>query len=72
MLQNLVDIVDTLIKGGMDRFLSFGPVYSVGAPMTIILSAIAISTKNEKFHAVFVLAILWQTVERALKFPTMG
>ena len=72
MLQNVVDIVDTLIKGGVDRFLSFGPVYSVGAPMIIIFAAIAISTKNEKFHALFVLAILWQTVERALEFPIMG
>lgn len=72
ILQNLVDIVDTLIKGGIDRFLSFGPVYSIGAPMTIIFAAIAISTKNEKFHAFFVFAIFWHTVERALKFPTMG
>ena len=72
ILQNVVDIIDTLIKGGIERFFSFGLIYSLGTPLIVIFAVIAIYTRNEKFHALFVLGMMWQTLGRALQFPTMG
>jgi len=73
ILQNVVDIVDTLIKGGVDRILSFGPEYWINSPLQIILAGVAISTRNEKFHAVFAIATILQQGFIAFRlFPTMG
>ena len=73
ILQLVVDMIDTLIKGGVDRFLSFGPEYWLSGPLLIILAGVAISTKNEKFHALFAIAvILQQGIIGFRLFPTMG
>jgi hypothetical protein len=44
----------------VDRYLSFGPEYWISGPLQIILAGVAISTRNEKFHAVFAIAIILQ------------
>ena len=73
ILQIGVDMVDTLIKGGVDRFLSFGPEYWLSGTLIIILSGVAISTRNEKFHAFFVITIiLSRVIIPARLFPIMG
>ena len=73
ILRRVVDIIDTLFKGGVDRFLSFGPEYWLIGPLQIILAGVAISTKNEKFHALFAIAvILHQAFIVARLFPSMG
>ena len=73
ILRHVVDIIDTLIKGGVDRFLSFGPEYWLSGPLQIILAGVAISTKNEKFHAFIAIAFLLQQASIAARlFPTMG
>ncbi len=73
ILQRLVDILDTLLKGGVDRYLSFGPEYWLSSPIQIALAVVAISTRNEKFHAVFAIAIILLQVSLVVRlFPTMG
>ena len=57
LLSQLVDIADALIKG-MDYYYSLGIQYPVGQFIIVVLSVTAIFTRNEKFHATFVLALL--------------
>lgn len=73
ILQRIVDILDTLYKGGLDRMIEFGPEYWIGGPAQILLAAVAISTRNEKFHAIFAAIILLAQASIAIRlFPTMG
>lgn len=57
LLMQFVDSGVALIKGA-DYFLSLGTMYYVGQSLSIALSAIAMVTRNKKFHAAFVLALL--------------
>lgn len=57
VLAQLVDLVDALIKG-MDYFYSLGAQYPIGQSIIVVLSFVAIYTRNEKFHATFVLSLL--------------
>jgi len=57
VVMQFVDIGVALIKG-MDYFLGLGALYYVGESFIIVLSVIAIATRNESFHAAFVLALL--------------
>ncbi len=52
-----VDSGVALIKG-TDYFLGLGVTYYVGQSLSVVFSAIAISTRNKKFHGAFVLALL--------------
>ena len=73
ILQRGIDIIDTFAKGGLDRYLSFGPSYWLGGPLQMILFAIAIWTRNEKFHsALAVTVLLLQVWIVILLFPTMS
>ena len=57
ILAQLVDVGDSLIKG-MDYFYSLGIQYMVAQPVIVAFSVAAIVTRNERFHASFVLALL--------------
>ena len=68
-----ITVLVLLVLEGVDRYLSFGPEYWIGGPLQIILAGVAISTRNEKFHAVFAIAIILQQASIAARlFPTMG
>ena len=73
ILERAVDIADTLVKGGVDRYLGFGPEYWIGGPLQIALASVAIGTRSEKFHAIFAIAVILQQISIAVRlFPTMG
>ena len=73
ILQRIVDVLDTLMKGGLDRLYSFGPVYNIGVVLQIVLAGVAIYSRNEKFHIAFVSLILLQQIVMIVQlFPTMG
>lgn len=57
ILAQLVDVVDALIKG-TDYYYSLGIQYPVAQSSIVALSVTAIYTRNEKFHAIFVLSLL--------------
>ena len=57
LVMQFVDIGVALIKG-TDYFLGMGVVYYVAASLMIALSGVAIATRNKRFHAAFVLALL--------------
>jgi hypothetical protein len=57
LLAQLVDVGDSLIKG-MNYYYSLGFQYSIAQLTIVLLSVAAIITRNEKFHAIFVLALL--------------
>ena len=57
ILAQLVDVGDSLIKG-VDYYNSLGMQYLVAEGAIVACSVAAIITKNEKFHAIFVLALL--------------
>lgn len=57
ILVQLVDVGDSLIKG-VDYYNSLGMQYLVAEGAIVACSVAAIITKNEKFHAIFVLALL--------------
>ena len=56
-LSEIIGFGDTALKG-MEYFYGLGPQYVIAATATIVLSAIAIFTRNEKFHAAFVVVAL--------------
>jgi len=56
-LSEIIGFGDTALKG-MEYFYGLGPQYVIAATTTIVLSAIAIFTRNEKFHAAFVMVAL--------------
>ena len=57
LVMQFVDIGVSLIKG-TDYFLELGALYYVGESLMVVLSAMAIATRNKSFHAAFVLALL--------------
>ena len=57
LVMQFVDIGVALIKG-MDYFLGLGIYFYVAEALIVILSAMAIATRNKRFHAAFVLALL--------------
>ena len=57
MFSQLVDIGDSLIKG-MNYYYSLGLQYTVAQVAIVAFSITAIFTRNERFHASFVLALL--------------
>jgi hypothetical protein len=61
----VADFADTLIKGG-GYLRALGPVYYVRTVLSIVLCALAIKIKDERFHAAF--AIFATAFEIALIF----
>ena len=57
LVMQFVDIGVALIKG-MDYFLGLGIYFYIAEALIVVLSAIAIATRNKSFHAAFVLALL--------------
>ena len=57
LVMQFVDIGVALIKG-MDYFMGLGIYFYVAEALIVILSAMAIATRNKSFHAAFVLALL--------------
>jgi hypothetical protein len=71
LVLQIVDSGVALIKG-TDYFLALGVTYYVGQPLSIILSGIAMTTRNKNFHAAFVLALLaLLTIQGFLIYGTM-
>ncbi len=65
------DVVDTLIKGP-EHASAYGLDYWIQAPVYIVLSVIAIFTKNRAFHIAFVVAnVLYQTFFIARAFNVL-
>ena len=56
-LSEIIGLGDTAIKG-TEYFHSLGTQYLIAVTATVGLSVIAILTRNEKFHAVFVVVAL--------------
>ena len=56
-ISEVIGLGDTVIRG-MEYFYSLGKVYMIVTPANIVFSVIAISTRNEKFHAIFAVAAL--------------
>jgi hypothetical protein len=72
LFMQLVDFGDSLIKGE-DYLPSLGAQYLVSQAGIIICSAIAIFTRNTKFHAVFALGItVHLVVSGFLIYDTVG
>jgi hypothetical protein len=57
ILSQLADIADTVIKG-MDYYYSLGFHYTATQLAIVACSVTAIFTRNDKFHAIFVLALI--------------
>ena len=57
LLMQLVDIGDAVIKG-MDYLHDLGVQWAASQLIVVVLSAVAMFSRNEKFHASFVLAVL--------------
>jgi hypothetical protein len=57
ILQTLVDIVDTLLKGWA-HLVELGPSYWIGMPALLLAAAIAIKTRNHIYHAVCAVGML--------------
>ena len=63
---------DTAIKG-MEYFASLGPQYVIASSSTIVLSAVAIFSRNEKFHAIFaVAAVAHLVLSGFIDYETVG
>ena len=72
ILMQLVDMGDAMIKG-MDYFYSLGLQYPVSQSVLVVISAIAIFTRNERFHSGFVLVALGYMVFSGFSFyETVG
>lgn len=57
----LVDIGDTLMKGGWAHFESFGWEYPFRIALYVVLSLVAMKTRNRRFHGTFaVLGVIYQ------------
>jgi hypothetical protein len=71
LVMQFVDLGNVLTKG-MDRLLELGVQYYVGQSLIVVLSAMAIATRNRTFHATFVLALLtFLTIQGFLFYGTM-
>jgi hypothetical protein len=64
LFSTLVDLGDAVIKG-MDYLYGLGIQYTIATVGTMVLAAIAIFSRNEKFHAAFVLVILGHMIVSA-------
>jgi len=62
-----IDTGDTLLKG-MEYFHSLGIEYSISKVAQILLSAVAIVTRNEKFHGFFAIAALAYMASQAFRY----
>jgi hypothetical protein len=58
LVMQLVDVGVVILIKGMDYFLELGALYYGGQSIIVVLSAIAIATRNKSFHAAFVFAML--------------
>ena len=67
MLMNAIDFGDTLLKG-MDYLYSLGIEYPVSIGTQLVLSIIAITTRNEKFHNTFAAALVAYLFLQAFRF----
>ena len=68
----IIGLGDTAIKG-LDYFYSLGPQYMMMTTGNIVLAAIAIFTRNEKFHAMFaVVALTYLVFSGFLDYETVG
>jgi hypothetical protein len=52
-----IDALDTLLKG-WDHFVAQGPLYLLTLALVLILSLIAATTRNERYHAFFAVFFL--------------
>jgi hypothetical protein len=57
ILAQFVDVGDSVLKG-VDYFHSLGVQYVVTQIAIVVFSVVAIFTKSERFHAIFVLALI--------------
>jgi hypothetical protein len=72
IIMQCMDIGDTAIKG-MDYFYSLGPQYMISQTVLVASSCIAIFTRNEWFHAIFVVTLLVYLVSQGfLIYSTVG
>jgi len=72
ILSQLVDVGDSLLKG-MTYYDSLGTQYTVAQILIVALSVTAIFVRNERFHAVFVLALLvYMFVSGFALYDTVG
>ena len=69
---SFVDLGDAVIKG-MDYFDYLGTQYVIATVATIVLSAIAMFSRNQTFHAVFVVtAVAYSIISGFLLYDTVG
>jgi len=63
----LIDVVDTLLKGEA-YFSSLGPEYLIVRATKILFCLVAIRTRNESFHGAFGVANVLYQISWALRF----
>lgn len=56
-----VDVLDSVLKG-IPHFLSLGPVYFISTGLFLTGVAIAAITRNERYHEIYALCFLVQTI----------
>lgn len=67
-----VDFMDTWLKG-IQHVLSLGPEYLINVAAFIVLSAVAIWTRNERFHAAYaIIALLYLATYAVRAFDIVG
>jgi len=72
ILSQFVDVGDSLIKG-MDYYYSLGAQYWIAQVLIVACSVTAIVSRNEVFHAVFVIALLvYMFVTGFILYDTVG
>lgn len=72
LLVQFVDVGDALIKG-MDYLYGLGSQYAITQAAIIVLTVIAILSRNEKFHALFAVAgVAHLVVSGFLIYETVG
>ena len=71
-LSEIIGLGDTAIKG-VEYFHSLGIQYLIAVGATVTLSAIAIFTRNERFHAIFVVvALSYLIINGFLDYEVVG
>ena len=65
-----LDLVDSLLKG-REYFLNLGPEYLITTAIQISLCAVAIWTRNERYHTVFALGMIAYQISWALRMYDM-
>jgi len=61
-----IDVVDSALKG-WSHLIGLGLEYWITTPLQAVLSAVAIFWRNERFHAIFAVAMLIYQVSWALR-----